>query len=547
LPLAAQEIKSAAEVGLVGIAPDTPVLVLPSDPNAEPAEPLYVAPPSAPFGSEPSITIEDRFDIPRQPGAPLGSLPRDGSPRLGCGDEGFTIYPYAVSDPYTYNFVWLAGSTMYGDDLTLAPGTWQIECYDVFIYADDDPYYGCDRYRTVTLRAHYGCNGAVIPGSQESWNVPPHGGPILLTGVTNVSFVASGTIWFSMTTSINKCDGWYVSDQNLAGSTTIYVQEGTNCLQYIEGQYNKFHVVLYAQCIPPSITSQPVGGTICSGQSYQLCVTASGTTPLSYQWKLGGADITGATSSCYNASQAGSYSCVVSNSCGSATSNAAVVTVNLPPTITSQPADAAICTGQPHQFCITAGGTPPFSCRWQLNQADIPGATAPRYNASQAGAYRCIVTNSCGSATSNSATLTLIAGPTITLQPIGGIICRGQPYQMCVAGQGTGTLRYQWKRNGLTIIGATAACYSADRAGAYTCVVTDDCGPTTSSPAGVTVSGTGDFTGDGHVLMEDVPIFVAVLLGDDADPAHRAAADTSCDGAVDGRDVQPFVALLLGG
>ncbi|HVP13358.1 MAG TPA: hypothetical protein VMV94_19445 [Phycisphaerae bacterium] len=547
-PVSAQETKPAGELGLAGVPPETQVLILQSDPSAEPVEPVYTAASDGDSSIARRLGLQARFHVPAWPGVPLGDVPRDGGPRLGCGDEGFTIYPYAVNDPLSLNFVWLNGNVMYGDDLTLLPGTWQIECYDVFIYADDDPTYGCNRNRTVTLRAHTGCNGSVIPGSQETWTVPPHGGPILLTGVTSVSFVASATIWFSLTTSINLCDGWYVSDQNLAGSTTIYVQNGTNCQDYIEGIYNKFHVVLYAQCIPPSITTQPSGGTVCAGQSYQFCVAASGTAPLSYQWQLNGANISGAASSCYGATQAGSYQCIVTNACGSATSNAATLTVNSPPTITSQPVDAAVCSGQSHQFCITASGAPPLSCQWQLNQADIPGATGACYTASQAGSYRCVVSNSCGSTVSNSATLGLLSGPTITSQPVGGAVCRGQPHQMCVEAVGTGTLRYQWKRNSLTIIGATASCYSATIAATYTCIVTDDCGPTVSTAAVVVViNGSGDLDGNGHCDVQDVPLFVAVLLGEDTNPAHRSAADLTCDGDVDGQDVQAFVDRCLGG
>ena len=291
-----QEIRSAAELGLTGFAPDARVLILNSDPAAVPVEPVYVEP----TGAARSLTPDPRSNALGGPVSPHTDLARDGGTRLGCGDLGYTIYPYAVSDPLSLNYIWLNRNVMYGDDLTLEPGTWQIECYDVFIYADNSATYGCNRNRTVTLRAHTSCNGSVITGSQESWTVPPHGGPILLTGATNVSFTASGTIWFSLTTSINLCDGWYASDQNLAGSTTIYVQNGTNCQDYIEGQYNKFHVVLYAQCASPSFTAQPSGGTICPGGARQLCVTAAGSAPLSYQWKLGGVNIDGATSSCYN-------------------------------------------------------------------------------------------------------------------------------------------------------------------------------------------------------------------------------------------------------
>ncbi|MHC4864924.1 MAG: immunoglobulin domain-containing protein, partial [Planctomycetota bacterium] len=73
------------------------------------------------------------------------------------------------------------------------------------------------------------------------------------------------------------------------------------------------------------ITDHPDGNTVCQGGLIQLCVTAAGAS--SYQWQKDDINIPGATSSCYTinpvtAADAGSYTCVVSNSCGSAESNA---------------------------------------------------------------------------------------------------------------------------------------------------------------------------------------------------------------------------------
>ena len=49
----------------------------------------------------------------------------------------------------------------------------------------------------------------------------------------------------------------------------------------------------------PSITTQPAAQTVTAGQTASFSVTASGTAPLSYQWKKNGTDISGATSSSY--------------------------------------------------------------------------------------------------------------------------------------------------------------------------------------------------------------------------------------------------------
>lgn len=83
----------------------------------------------------------------------------------------------------------------------------------------------------------------------------------------------------------------------------------------------------------PTITSQPQNATVTAGQTATFSVTASGTEPLSYQWRRNGTAIAGATSSSYTtaatiASDSGAqFNVMVSNGAGSATSNTAVLTV----------------------------------------------------------------------------------------------------------------------------------------------------------------------------------------------------------------------------
>ncbi|MBI2511328.1 MAG: immunoglobulin domain-containing protein [Opitutae bacterium] len=84
--------------------------------------------------------------------------------------------------------------------------------------------------------------------------------------------------------------------------------------------------------VAPTILTHPASVTVAETGSATLSVAATGTDPLSYQWKKGADDLPGATASSYTISNAtsadaGSYTVVVSNSAGSATSNAAVVSV----------------------------------------------------------------------------------------------------------------------------------------------------------------------------------------------------------------------------
>ena len=84
----------------------------------------------------------------------------------------------------------------------------------------------------------------------------------------------------------------------------------------------------------PSITTQPSNLAVVVGQPANLCVVATGTAPLNYQWSRNGAAITGANASCFaiavtTPSDNGSvFTVVVSNSAGSVTSAPATLTVN---------------------------------------------------------------------------------------------------------------------------------------------------------------------------------------------------------------------------
>lgn len=88
----------------------------------------------------------------------------------------------------------------------------------------------------------------------------------------------------------------------------------------------------------PSITAQPQSLAVAAGSNVTFRVTASGSAPMGYQWRLNGSPILGASQSSYSrtnaqTADAGSYTVVVTNSAGLVTSSAAVLTVNNPPVL----------------------------------------------------------------------------------------------------------------------------------------------------------------------------------------------------------------------
>lgn len=81
----------------------------------------------------------------------------------------------------------------------------------------------------------------------------------------------------------------------------------------------------------PYVASQPSNVSVATGQSATFSVTATGDS-LTYQWRKNGTAISGAAAATYTisyaqANDAGSYDCVVTNSAGTVTTSAAVLTV----------------------------------------------------------------------------------------------------------------------------------------------------------------------------------------------------------------------------
>jgi len=91
------------------------------------------------------------------------------------------------------------------------------------------------------------------------------------------------------------------------------------------------------------------------------------------------------------------------------------------PTITTHPSNQTVLQGQSATFNVLASGSATLNYQWQRNQVNISGATSAGYMIastalSDNGArYRCVVTNSFGTATSNEATLTVQAPPPVLL------------------------------------------------------------------------------------------------------------------------------------
>ncbi len=171
------------------------------------------------------------------------------------------------------------------------------------------------------------------------------------------------------------CDRWiyYISTSGSLNNTVfatnlvtqnLAIQVGPDGNLYYINRYNTqagVYKIIYTNNNAPVITNHPASQSITQGQPVTFSVTASGATPMSYQWKKNGTNISGATGATFTIasvqqSDAGQYSVLVSNSYGSALSNNATLTVTA---FNAQP--SAIINTPTDGMLYTAGQTVSFS------------------------------------------------------------------------------------------------------------------------------------------------------------------------------------------
>ncbi len=215
--------------------------------------------------------------------------------------------------------------------------------------------------------------------------------------------------------------------------------------------------------------------------------TSGSGTITNYQWNLGGASISGATSANYTAAAAGSYTVTISNSNGcSFTSNAFIVSENTLPTANIT-GTASFCTGGNTLLASNAapGSGTITNYQWNLAGVSINGATSSNYTAAIAGSYTVTITNSNGcSFTSTPFILIVNALPTANITGTASFCTGGNTLLTSNATAGSGTItNYRWNLGGAPISGATASTYTATAAGSYTVTITNSSGCSFTSNA----------------------------------------------------------------
>ena len=273
-------------------------------------------------------------------------------------------------------------------------------------------------------------------------------------------------------------------------------------------------IAILSVCTSVAITTQPEDVDVEVGTNVVFAVATTGT-DINYQWKKDGTNITGEQNfSLYltsvQASDAGDYTVVVSNSCSNITSETALLSICIPVEITSQPEDINAQLGDNISFSVSATGSD-FNYQWMKDDAIIVdeennSLEISNVQASDAGDYTVVVSNSCSNITSETALLSICIPVEITSQPEDINAQLGDNISFSVSATGS-DFNYQWMKDDAIIVdeennSLEISNVQASDAGDYTVVVSNSCSSLTSNTATLDIS-----TVINHVLTTNIKIY----------------------------------------
>lgn len=375
-----------------------------------------------------------------------------------------------------------------------------------------------NQYRAVAAS----CNPAGVNSAVATLTV---NAPIAITsGPASVAACENGYAVFTVVASgASPTYQWQISAD--AGASFADISGATSATLTLNGlstslSGNQYRITISGTCTSQSlisstailtvntaltISSQPRPSTLCAGLSTSFSVAASGS-GLSYQWQVstnGGVvwvNISGQTNSTLNVNTVTTtmngylYRVVLNGPCSiDLNSAAAMLTVNMPVSLASQPVDASVCVGSDARFAVSALGSS-ITYQWQVskggtlfsnltNNATYDGVTSNQLIISNAATnisgdiYRVVAAGlPCGAVTSEGAKLTVNTLPSVVATI--GTYPRITPYvstTISAVPSPTGIYTYQWFRDGTRLenINSPLLPVNVDGLGGYRVTVTD--------------------------------------------------------------------------
>ncbi len=417
---------------------------------------------------------------------------------IGCvGDSAFLKILASGGEPLTYQW--------YKDSIPI-PGANLNELVFSPLQVDDEGVYFCRVYNALDSIDSYLAQVLVADGIPQINSIST-GQSIVCIGGSN-SFTASCTGDYISTR-------WFRDSIQVGIGTTLNIN---NAQEQHEGNYwcitenvcgsAYSDTSLFLEIVAPAqILTQPQTQTVCEGEDVTWTIDAAGDY-LYYIWLKNGILITSEQTNSITipnvtVQDTDSYRIVVYNLCNQDTSLSVYINVNTAPNISGQPLSSSGCEGSDLTLYAYASSTLENSYQWYNTETGIiEGADTTRidinYQANDSTGYYCIISNTCGTVTTDTAIITTKMPPIIIQQPVGLEVCEGDNVSLMTKAAGTEPLFYQWLRNDVNVYGDNISGAQSNelnitdinpgQEGWYKCHVSNECGVTETDEVFVAVN-----------------------------------------------------------
>jgi len=306
----------------------------------------------------------------------------------------------------------------------------------------------------------------------------------------NYAYVADGDAGLVVIEINNPSAAKRVGSFNTSGSARGVAVSGN--LAYVADEAAGVQVIEVSDPASPRriggfVTKGYANGVALSGDYLYVANGSSGVevidvSDLASPRRVGGFDTSGYA---YGVAVSSNYVYVADGSWG------LVIQPPMPPSIVTQPTNRTAVNGSTATLTVSAESIQQLRYQWRRDGASLIGKTNETLtltgvNTNDAGYYSVVVSNDFGAVTSSNAWLTVIVPPENAT-----VLKRGNG-TLSVTVKSSNPVFYQWRKDGVSISGATNASFSVNGAqtnqgGTYTVVVSEQNGPTNTFSATLSV------------------------------------------------------------